>query len=94
MAGLERELRQANVHIRELENSEDYLNQYTNMLNEKVEELRGKLYEFEIEQFSGLKEVEKNSDLKQFEQNVEVLKDLIHKGALSMATMRQEYNKV
>ena len=38
--------------------------------------------------------MEGNSELKQFEQNVEVLKDLIHKGALRMASMREEYNKV
>lgn len=41
---LEKDLRQANARIRELENSEEYLNQYSNMLSEKVEELRAKLY--------------------------------------------------
>lgn len=64
------------------------------MLSERVEELRVKIYDYEIVQFAGLKEVEKNSDLKEFESNVELLKDLIHKGALRMATMREEYNKI
>ena len=41
-----------------------------------------------------MNEVEKNSDLKEFESNVELLKDLIHKGALRMASMREEYNKI
>jgi hypothetical protein len=59
------------------------------MLSERVEELRVKIYDYEIVQFSNLKEIEKNSDLKEFENNVEVLKDLIHKGALRMATMRE-----
>lgn len=47
-----------------------------------------------MQQFSGMKEVEKNSELKEFERNVELLKDLIHKGALRMASMREEYKKV
>lgn len=59
------------------------------MLSERVEELRVKIYDYEIVQFSNLKEIEKNSDLKEFENNVDVLKDLIHKGALRMATMRE-----
>ena len=42
-----------------------------------------------MEQFSSLKDVEKNSQLKMFEENVQVLKDLIHKGALRMASMRE-----
>jgi hypothetical protein len=41
-----------------------------------------------MDQFSNLKEIEKNSELKQFEDNVWVLKDLIQKGALRMASMR------
>lgn len=90
----EQEVRRAKAHIKELENSEEYLQQYSNMLSEKVEELRAKLYEFELQEFAGLKEVEKNSELKEFERNVEVLKDLIHKGALRMASIRQEYNKI
>lgn len=64
------------------------------MLTERVEELRVKIYDYEIVQFAGLQEVEKNSDLKEFESNVQLLKDLIHKGALRMATMREEYNKI
>lgn len=56
--------------------------------------MRIKLYEFEIEQFSGLGEIEKNSELKDFENNVDLLKDLIHKGALRMAAMRNEYDKI
>lgn len=48
MSSLEKDVRQASSHIRELENSEEYLSQYSNMLSEKVEELRAKLYEFEI----------------------------------------------
>lgn len=36
------------------------------MLNERVEELRIKIYDYEIVQFSNLKEIEKNSDLKEF----------------------------
>ncbi len=64
------------------------------MLNERVEELRMKVYDYELIQFSNMSYIEQNSDLKDFENNVELLKDLIHKGALRMASMREEYNKI
>jgi hypothetical protein len=83
------EIKKGKAHIKELENSIEYLSQYNNMLNERVEELRIKIYDFEIVQFSNLKEIEKNSDLKDFENNVDLLKDLIQKGALRMASMRE-----
>lgn len=88
------EIRKLNSRIRDLEDNEDYLNQYNSMLSEKLEDFKAKLYEYELKEFSGMKEVESNSELQLFEDNVEVLKDIIHKGAMKMATVQQEYNKI
>lgn len=59
-------MRRARSHIKELENNVEYLSQYNNMLSERVEELRAKIYDYEIVQFSSLNEIEKNSELKEF----------------------------
>ena len=42
--------------IRELEDNAEYLQQCNNMLVERVDDLRNKLYDFEVQQFSGIAE--------------------------------------
>jgi hypothetical protein len=42
----------------------------------------------ELEELSGLKQIEKNSELKQFEENVDELKDMLEKSKLKMKGMK------
>ena len=67
----------------------------TNMLlSEQIETLKDKIYEFELEELSGMKEVEKNSELKEFEDNVSNLRAMMDKSKLKMEGMREEFEKM
>jgi hypothetical protein len=60
-----------------------------NMIADKLEESKAKIYELEIAQFSGMKNVESNSELTDFEKHVESLKAMLDKSLIRMVGMKE-----
>ena len=71
------------------------IHQNTNtLLAEQVDALKSKIYQLEMEQLSGATKVEKNSELHQFEANLENLKSMLDKSKLKMEGMKEEHEKI